>query len=448
MAAGRIRVVGLGPAGPDLVTAGTLAAIEATPRRFVRTRRHPAVEVLGAAADVVAFDDLYDAASTMDEVYGGIVDRLVQAADEGDVLYAVPGSPLVAERTVQLLLADPRADCEVLAALSFLDLLWVRLGVDPMAAGVQVVDGHDFAVEAAGASGPLVVCQCDSPLVLSDIKLAVEDWPEEPVIVVQRLGLPDERIAEVDWADLDRVVEADHLTSLYVPSLAAPVAAELVRLDELVHTLRAGCPWDAEQTHDSLKRYLLEESYELLAAIDALSPEAAATAEPSPEPSPEAVDELCEELGDVLFQVVFHATIAAESGWFTLADVAREVHDKLHRRHPHVFGDAGVTSTQELTRSWEAAKQAEKGRASVFEGIPAALPALLEALKVRKKAATVGVEAPPDLEAAVAATLTAPDAATIGELLSAAVEAARRAGVDPEDALRRATARFRATVDA
>lgn len=444
MAAGRIRVVGLGPAGPDLVTAGTLAAIEATPRRFVRTRRHPAVEVLGAAAEVVAFDDLYDAASTMDEVYGGIVDRLVEAAADGDVLYAVPGSPLVAERTVQLLLADPRADCEVLAALSFLDLLWVRLGIDPMAAGVQVVDGHDFAAEAAGASGPLVVCQCDSPLVLSDIKLAVEDWPEDPVTVVQRLGLPDERIVEVDWADLDRVVEADHLTSLYVPSLAAPVATELVRLDELVHTLRAGCPWDAEQTHDSLKRYLLEESYELLAAIDALSPEASALAEPTPE----AVDELCEELGDVLFQVVFHATIAAESGWFTLADVAREVHDKLHRRHPHVFGDAGVTSTEELTRSWEAAKQAEKGRASVFEGIPATLPALLEALKVRKKAATVGVEVAPDLGAAAAAAVASPDAATVGELLSGVVEVARRAGVDPEDALRRATARFRATVDA
>src|SRR4051812_23397512 len=150
------------------------------------------------------------------------------------------------------------------AALSFLELAWPRLGVDPVAAGVRVVDGHRFAVEAAGQRGPLLVAQCDAKEVLSGIKLAVEDGPVAPVTVLQRLGLPDESVRPVGWDDIDRDVDADHLTSLWIPALAAPVGVELIRFDELVHTLRERCPWDREQTHDSLRRHLIEEAYEAL----------------------------------------------------------------------------------------------------------------------------------------------------------------------------------------
>ena len=432
----RVVVVGLGPAGPELVTAGTLAEIERISRRFGRTQRHPAATALG---DATWFDDVYDRADTMAQVYETIIEQIVAAAvAEGEVLFAVPGSPLVAEKTVQLLIHDDRIDCVVHPALSFVDLTWARLGVDPIDLGVRLVDGHSFAVDAAGQTGPLLVCQCDSPMVLSDIKLSMEDWPPEPVIVIQRLGLPDESIVEVEWADLDRLVVPDHLTSLYVPSLAAPVAAELVRFDELVHALRTGCPWDRRQTHDTLKRYLLEESYELLEAIDAFDPE-----------SGEGADDLCEELGDVLFQVFFHATIAAESGWFDLSDVARTVHDKLHARHPHVFGGVNISSSDELVEMWEHAKKVEKGRSSIMEGIPSALPALLYALKVQKKAATAGV-GPVDAAAARSAltdelaTFDArPDVEALGDVLFAAVEVARGLGIDAEDALRLATSRFR-----
>lgn len=420
-----IVVIGLGPGGPDLVTHGTLAAIADSSRRFARTARHPAAEVLGEAT---YFDDVYESADTMAQVYETIVEQLIDAAGDGPVLYAVPGSPLVAERTVQLLLADDRVTTTVLPALSFLDLAWVRLGVDPIAAGVRLVDGHRFAADAAGEAGPLLVCQCDSALVLSDVKLAVEDWPEEPVTVIQRLGLPDEAIFEVSWEDLDRTVDADHLTSIYIPHLGQPVAAELVRFDELVHALRVGCPWDREQTHASLKRYLLEECYELLEAIDGFDPE-----------SGDGAEGLCEELGDVLFQVVFQSTIAAEAGWFTLADVARGVHDKLTIRHPHVFGGASVGSVEELLTTWEHSKQIEKSRASIMDGIPPELPALLYALKVRKKAATADYLEPaadlPDADAS--------DEAAIGELLLGIVEVARLAGIDPEDELRQASLRFR-----
>ena len=424
-----VVIVGLGPGGDDMLTAGTLDAIGSAPKVFARTRRHPAATAL--PADTVYFDDVYDVADTMDEVYTTIVARLAAAAAEHrTVTYAVPGSPLVAERTVQLLLDHPDVAVDIVPALSFLDLAWVRLGVDPIAAGVRVVDGHRFGIDAAGQRGPLLVCQCDSALVLSDVKLSIEDWPDEPVTVIQRLGLPDERIFDVSWGDLDRTVEADHLTSLYIPTLDQPVASELVQFDELVHALRAGCPWDRTQTHDSLKRYLLEECYELLEAIDGFDPE-----------SGDGADDLCEELGDVLFQVFFHSTIAAESGWFTLADVARTVHDKLYDRHPHVFGGATFESADELAANWEAQKRLEKSRDSVMDGIPAELPALLYALKVQKKAAASEyTEAVPAAVAALDASGF--DAAAVGDLLFGVVGLARAAGIDPEDQLRLASRRF------
>jgi tetrapyrrole methylase family protein/MazG family protein len=346
----------------------------------------------------------------------------------GEVVYAVPGSPLVAERTVVLLqerAATGVIDLAVLPALSFAELVWARLGVDPLAAGVRLVDGHRFAVEAAGERGPLLVGQCDRRDVLSDIKLDLDlDGP--PVTVVQRLGLPDEVVFEVAREDLDRSFEPDHLTSLYLSSGAPAVASEVARFDELVHHLRLHCPWDREQTHQSLTRHLLEETYEVLEAIAALDP-----AEPA------SYGHLEEELGDLLFQVVFHATLAAEEGWFDLADVARGIHHKLRVRHPHVFGEAPETDLAGLSVDWERRKRAEKGRASVFDGIPATLPALLHALKVIRKAASLEVVLP------VPEGLPVVEAA-LGDALLDLVAACRAAEVDPEQALRGAAGRLMA----
>jgi tetrapyrrole methylase family protein/MazG family protein len=422
-----VVVAGLGPAGADLLTVGTVEAIERVRPRFLRTARHPAA---AAVPDAVSFDDRYDQATTFYSVYAAIVDDLVAAAVEhGEVLYAVPGSPAVAERTAELLLVDDRVDVEVLPALSFLDLAWARLGVDPVATGVRLVDGRRFTTEAAGERGPLLVGQCDQPHVLSDIKLALDDGPE--VVVLQRLGLPDESVCTVAWDDLDRSVVPDHLTSLWIPVLAVPVAAELARFHELVRTLRAECPWDREQTHASLTRHLLEETYEVLEALDHVD-----------EATGAGFDDLEEELGDLLFQVVFHSVLAAEEGQFTLADVARGIHDKLYDRHPHVFDPqpgAAADDAASLTEAWERQKVAEKGRASVMDGIPVALPALAYAAKVQKKAASQGVDwrtlpgvAPGSLEA---------------RLLDL-VDEARRSDADPETLLRTATTRLRDAFDA
>jgi tetrapyrrole methylase family protein/MazG family protein len=421
----RIVVCGLGPAGPDLVTGATLDAVARVPHRFLRTARHPSAGVVG---DATSFDHLYDEAQSIDAVYAGIAEALVAAAAErGEVLYAVPGSPAVAERTVELLLADDRVAVDVLPALSFVDLAWVRLGVDPVERGARLVDGHRFEIDAAGERGPLLVAQCDDRHVLSDVKLALGEavGDDVAVTVLQRLGLPDEHIIELPWQELDRAVRPDHLTSLYIPRLAAPLAPEMAAFAEVVRRLRAECPWDRQQTHHSLRHHLLEEAYEVLEALDHLDVDAG-----------EGFDALEEELGDLLFQVFFHATLATEEGRFTLADVVRGISDKLISRHPHVFGDVSVDDPDEVAERWERLKKAEKGRSSVMDGIPATLPALLYALKVQRKASSQGV----DWRTLVEGDDSLGDT---GRRLLDLVDDARAAGDDPETELRIAAEHLR-----
>ncbi len=471
----RIHIVGLGPAGPELITDETLKLINEAGTALLRTTRHPAAS---AFPTLVSFDDRYESEPTFEAVYRAIVADLVAAARrDRSVVYAVPGSPTVAERTVGLLQDDPAVTSGEITvvvhpALSFLDVAFARLGIDPVASGVRIVDAESFASSAAGERGPLLVAQCWSPSLLSEIKLSAEPPPGTTVTVLYHLGLDDERVWEVEWDDLDRAFEPDHLTSLWIATLGAPVASELMRLDELVHTLRERCPWDREQTHGSLARHLLEESYEVLEAIDNLAAvdaklDAGGANAVTPEIEEQAVAHLEEELGDLLFQVYFHALLAAESGRFTLADVAREVHDKLVSRHPHVFGDLTGATKDQIASNWETLKKAEKNRTSISEGIPAAMPALALMAKLQRKGVALGMELPGRRDeagrlaetAARLAESAAPDDAAdddartdaagveIGDLLFSLVNLARAMGVDPESALRVRAAAFRASVD-
>ena len=211
-------------------------------------------------------------------------------------------------------------------------------------------------------------------------------------------------------------------------------------LDELVRTLREQCPWDREQTHTSLRRYLLEETYEALEALDARA---------GGHGDADALDrDLCEELGDLLYQVWFQAHLASERGAFSIVDVARGVRDKLIARHPHVYGDVEAPDADAVRGMWDAIKLREKGRDSVMDGIPQTLPALLRAVKVQKRAAAASLSADErprgpftETEDALAELRAEPNEHTLGELLLAAVELSRRIKVDPEDALRSATGR-------
>ena len=214
----------------------------------------------------------------------------------------------------------------------------------------------------------------------------------------------------------------------------------ILLLDELVRTLREQCPWDREQTHISLRRYLLEETYEALEALDARA---------GGDGDADALDrDLCEELGDLLYQVWFQAHLASERGAFSIVDVARGVRDKLIARHPHVYGDVEAPDADAVRANWDAIKLQEKGRDSVMDGIPQTLPALLRAVKVQKRAAAASLCADDrprgpftETEDALVELRAEPNEHTLGELLLAAVELGRRIKVDPEDALRSATER-------
>ena len=445
-----VHVVGLGPGDPRLITRDTLDVLDTTANRYLRTGRHPSASLVEGAT---TFDHLYDTHATFDEVYAAITATLVeQAAAHGTIVYAVPGSPLVLERTVAWLRRRNDIEVRLHPAVSFLDEAWRVLGIDPVEAGARLVDGHEFAVAAAGWTGPMLVAHTHANWVLSDIKLAVDDAdPDARVTILHHLGLDDEQVVETTWAEMDRTLEADHLTSLWVPMLATPVAAELVRFHELARTLRARCPWDIEQTHTSLVRYLIEETYEVVDAIGALDPD-----------DPSTDDDFIEELGDLLYQVGFHAAIAEEQGRFTIADVARTVHDKLVSRHPHVFGDVTVGGSADVEANWEAIKAKEKpARTGIFDGLAASSPSLLFADKVQQRAARAGFDWPDHTgplakiteeasEVSTAAAAGDPDAvrAEVGDLLFAAVNVARTLGVEPESALRAAVSKFTARVEA
>ena len=445
----RITVVGLGPGDPALVTVATLETLRSSRNTHLRTGRHPSAHL---AVGATTFDHVYESEDSFDRVYERIAGELVRSAQEhGEVVYAVPGSPLVLERTVATLRQRDDIDLVVHPALSFLDDAWRALGIDPVESRVRLIDGHQFASAAAGETGPMLVAHTHANWVLSDIKLCVENPVDDsPVVLLHHVGLPDERIVHTTWSHMDRTVDADHLTSLFIPGLATPVAAEMVRFHELARTLRAKCPWDIEQTHRSLVRYLLEETYEVVDAIEALDPD-----------DPSTDDDFIEELGDLLYQVEFHAAIAEEQGRFTMADVLTRVHDKLVSRHPHVFGDVTVGSSADVESNWDAIKKSEKPeRTGIFDGLAESAPSLQYAHKSQQRASKQGFDWPDphgaldkiaEEAAEVRAALGSIDpeavATEIGDLLFSVVNVARHLDVDAESALRAAVRKFRGRVE-
>ena len=442
-----ITVVGLGPAGLDHTDAGTVELVLSGISVIARTAHHPAVEQLRARVSVVACDDLYEAHDRFDDVYGAIVDRVLAAASEGDVVYAVPGSPVVGERTVPMLIDAASADHDIVVrpGTSFLDLAWVAASVDPIADGAQVLDARDLP-DPLPLHVPTIITQVDSPLRAGDLAISlgrVLDDDDE-VIVLDRLGDPDARVEAMPLSSLPHA-SCGFRTSVFVP--AADVG--LLGLIATNRTLRSACPWDREQTHHTLVEHLVEEAYETADAIGRLPVEA-----PGGEPDYGAYAELEDELGDLLLQVVFHATLAAEAGAFTIDDVAEQNRRKLVRRHPHVFGDVVAGTAREVRDNWEQIKAEEKGRASLMDDIPVAMPAIARAIKAQRRAASVGfdwTDAEPILDVLrsevdeLADTADADEAAAeLGDVLFSAINLARHLAVDPELALRGSVERFMA----
>jgi tetrapyrrole methylase family protein/MazG family protein len=438
-----IIVVGLGPGSPSLLTQEAWGVLEAADEVWLRTEHHPTVKSLPAHLKLHSFDVLYEGAQDFGQVYETIASEVLGLARHlEDVVYAVPGHPLVGETAVMQLLSlaeDAGISVQVVDGLSFVEPTLTALRVDALA-GVQICDAMEIATlhhPPLNPDLPALLAQFYSQTLAVDVKLTLmNQYPDDhPVTLVHAAGTSDQFIVDVPLYELDRRHVA-HLTTLYVPPLSKVSSFE--GLQETMAQLRApdGCPWDREQTHESLRGTLLEEAYEVAQAIDMRD-----------------VDGLREELGDLLLQVLIHTQIATEEGEFKMPDVIAGIDAKLKHRHPHVWGEREVSGTGEVLRHWEQLKRQEKGEErSVLDGVPVALPALQQADTYGRRAARVGfdwsgVEGVVDkvreefAEVGTADTLETREA-EIGDLLFAVVNWARWLKIDPEVALRQANARF------
>lgn len=389
----QITIVGLGSGDVDQLTVGIFRKLEQAEKLFVRTKDHPALEAL--QADFVTFDEVYESKNSFPEVYTEIANRLLQAAIEGldteEIIYAVPGHPMVAEKTVQILREQGQAlniTVDVLGGESFLDEAFTRLGFDPIE-GFQLLDAAQLNAQLLQPQLHTVIGQVYDTFTASDVKLSLmELYPDDfEVIVCHYLGVQGKEIIErTPVYELDRTENYGNLSLIYVPRTEDEQIRNrtFARLHEIVGILRSpgGCPWDQEQTHQSLRQNFIEETYEVLETIDDDDPE-----------------HMQEELGDVLLQIMLHAQIEEETGAFTVYDVIESLNQKLIFRHPHVFGDREANDAQTALQNWDAMKVEEKKlkgtldvTASLLDGVPRDLPALLTAYKIQKKAAKVGFD--------------------------------------------------------
>ncbi|OQP03474.1 nucleoside triphosphate pyrophosphohydrolase [Geobacillus sp. 44B] len=383
-----IYIFGLGAGDIEQLPLGVYRKLKAASPLFLRTKEHPVVkELQEEGITFTSFDFIYEKHEQFTEVYQEIAAVLLEQAKKGDIFYAVPGHPLVAEKTVQLLLeAERRNECRVVieGGQSFLDALFTTLKIDPIE-GFQLMDATSFQGDEWPLTKHTIFCQVYDSFIASDVKLTLmEQLPDDyPVYIVTAAGSKEERVTRVPLYELDRVATLNNLTSVYVP----PVRDEKLlyhrfeTLRRVIATLRGpnGCPWDRKQTHASLKRYLLEETYELFEAIDDHDD-----------------DHMIEELGDVLLQVMLHAQIGEDEGMFSIDDVIRGITEKMIRRHPHVFGNVTVESAEQVVENWQRIKEKEKETndepVSLLADVPKSLPGTLKAYELQKKAAKVGFD--------------------------------------------------------
>lgn len=445
-----ITIVGLGPGDPGLLTRRAWEALAGAPEVFLRTAQHPGLEKL-PIHKLTSFDDWYDESDDFEALYRRIAAEVVRlgARPEG-VVYAVPGDPQVGEATVGMIRAlasEQNTPLTVIAGISFIEAALAALGLDALD-GIQIIDAVDVARmhhPPLNPDVPALLAQVYSPAVASDVKLTLANQyaDEHPVILVHSAGTPGAMLERLPLHAFDRSAHISHLTSLFVPPLARKGSFEYFQ--EIVAHLRApeGCPWDRKQTHQSLRPYLLEETYEVLEKLDA-----------------EDTDGLYKEMGDLLLQIVLHTQIAAEYGEFQMGDVIAHVTEKMIRRHPHVWGDVQVSGAEQVHQNWDQIKKQENAAngaidaepPSALDGVPESLPALAQAFNYHVRAARTGFEwdkiedviakLREELDELLTAEGEAHRAEEMGDVLTVAVNLARWLKVDPETALRNSNRKF------
>ncbi|PWW19014.1 tetrapyrrole methylase family protein/MazG family protein [Cytobacillus oceanisediminis] len=444
----KITILGLGAGDLDQLPLGVYKKLKNSGALYLRTKEHPVLRDLEQEGlQYQSFDSVYEKHGQFEEVYEEICESLLEAALANDITYGVPGHPLVAERTVQLLIERaPNKDIEIEigGGQSFLDPLFQALKIDPIE-GFQLLDGTDLNRDEIEVEQHVIIGQVYDQFAASEVKLTLmEKLPYDyEVFIVTAAGSKEEKIRKVPLHELDHDMELNNLTSVYVP----PAKDETIlykgfsKLRSIIAELRGpnGCPWDLKQTHGSLKKYLIEEAYELIEAIDN-----------------EDSDHMAEELGDVLLQVMLHAQIGEDEGYFTIDDVIQGLSEKMVRRHPHVFGNVQAENEEEVLKNWQSIKQEEKGEKQEFimDNVPKSFPNLMRAAEIQKKAAKVGFdwkEVEPAWEKvkeeisefeSEARNKSSQMEAEFGDILFALVNIARFYKIDAEEATRKTNEKF------
>ena len=380
-----ITIVGLGPGSPEALTLGTLEVLENNERVLLRTEKHPTVEYLSKKNILFkTYDSKYEESDSFDEVYENIARDIVKIHREGDLVYAVPGHPLVAEKSVFNLISlcnENRIEYKVIPAVSFIDVMMEALKLDPIE-GLKILDAFELESQILDKRIGTIITQVYNSFIASEVKLKLSEYyrDDTEIYFVRAAGIRGkESIRKIPLYELDRQEDIDYLTSIYIPK-DLDNKKDFYDLVNIIETLRGdnGCPWDREQTHDTLKSALIEESYEVIDAIEN-----------------EDDDALVEELGDVLLQVIFHSSIGKENEFFNITDVIEGICNKMIYRHPHVFGDEKVTNSSRVLENWDELKKKEKGIDSISEEMKAIarnLPSIIRASKVQKKAKKVGFD--------------------------------------------------------
>ncbi|MEA4845973.1 MAG: nucleoside triphosphate pyrophosphohydrolase [Clostridiaceae bacterium] len=446
----KITIVGLGPGDYRHLSLEALEIIKDAETLVLRTEKHPVVDrIRESGISFTCCDDIYDSGESFDETYERISERILDLCHEkGQIVYAVPGHPLVAEKSVELIMAKAGEDIQVriIPALSFIDVILSALKIDPVY-GLRIIDGLSIRAQKPDTRCGNIIIQVYDRIVASEVKLLLMDryMDDFEIYIIRAAGVEGlERIEKIPLYELDRIGWVDYLTSIYIPP--ASEGARYKSFDDLVELMEIlrgekGCPWDKEQTRESLRPYLLEETYEVLDAIEKGD-----------------LDLIVEELGDLLLQVVFHSQIAREDGEFDINEVITGIVNKLIIRHPHVFGDIKATSESGALKSWEASKRKQKGidtYTQTLEDIPEILPALMRAYKVQQKAALAGFdwdkaedafskiyEEAEEVKEVYKTGKKAIIEEEIGDLLFSVVNVARFLKVQPELALRFTTEKF------
>jgi tetrapyrrole methylase family protein/MazG family protein len=444
-----ITLLGLGPGDPAKLTREAWKVLASADQVWLRTTQHLTIAGLPPALKIHSFDELYENGDSFDDVYSAIVEKVLELGKSPlGVVYAVPGDPFVAEATCPEIAQRARAlslPLKIVSGLSFLEPVFAALGLDPyprliLMDAIELSQAH---TPAFPPDTPVLVAQVYSRLVAAEVKMTLNTvYPDEhPVRLVHAAGAEDEIIEDIPLYEIDRSEHIGLLTVLYVPPLGEGTSFEAFQ--EIVAHLRApdGCPWDREQTHESLRMHLMGEAYEALAAMD----------------SGDAV-EMAEEFGDLLLQIVLNAQIASEDGEFNMADVLKGIYNKIIRRHPHVFGDVTLDGVQGVLKNWEKLKAVERANShepekGLLDGVPLALPALSQAQEYQDRAARVGFDwkevsgvldkINEEIQEVRGVTNEEELIAELGDLFFGLVNLARWKKVDAESALRGTSMRFK-----